>query len=71
MTAGANGRPVQPGPGASFAELRRWLRDDEVWRGRCRPRTQRETEIWLAGVDARYGPRRGDSGLSEGGEVSE
>jgi hypothetical protein len=37
--------------------VRRWLRDDEVRRGKRRPRTHREIEIWRAGLAERYPPR--------------
>lgn len=40
-----------------IAGVRRWLRDDEIRRGKRRPRTHRETEIWLAGLAERFGLR--------------
>lgn len=39
-------------------DLRRWLRDGEVRRGRKKPRTMRETEIFLEGAERRHGRRR-------------
>jgi len=38
---------------AYLAKLRRALRDDEVRRGARMPRTMRETEIMLEGMDER------------------
>lgn len=40
-----------------IAGVRRWLRDDQIRRGKRRPRTHREIEIWQAGLAERYPPR--------------
>lgn len=48
-----------------IAGVRRWLRDDEIRRGKRRPRSQRETAIWLAGLAERYPPRADDETSDE------
>lgn len=36
-------------------DVRRWLRDDALRRGKARPRTMREWEVWNAGLRDRLG----------------
>lgn len=43
---------------AALRDVRRWLRDRSIRGGQKRPRTMRETEIWLEGVDRRSRSRR-------------
>jgi hypothetical protein len=43
---------------AAARDLRRWLRDRSIRGGQKRPRTMRETEIWLQGVERRSRSRR-------------
>jgi hypothetical protein len=43
---------------AALRDVRRWLRDGSIRGGQKRPRTMRETEIWLEGVERRSRARR-------------
>jgi len=56
--------PDLPGPDPSPAALRAWLRkyrqaqrDEQLRRGRGKPRTHREIEIWLAARRNRDAPK--------------
>jgi hypothetical protein len=49
-------------------DVRRWLRDGEIRRGRKRPRSMRETEIWLEGVERRHGGRQPQGNTPSFGE---
>ncbi len=61
--------------GAAMRDVRRWLRDRSIRGGQKRPRTMRETEIWLEGVERRSRSRRisrrpdaGETGEPDGGQ---
>jgi hypothetical protein len=58
----APGKPVTemtPEEKQQYARgVRSWLRDGEIRRGRKKPRSMRETEIWLEGVERRHGGRQ-------------